>query len=390
MEPVEMAASVEINPLLLALEDATLTDLSRRLAATRWPPRETVPDWSQGVPVDYLRDFCEYWLDEYDWRRTEARLNELPNFRAAIDGLEIHFIHVRSPHVEATPLILTHGWPGSVLEFIKAIGPLTDPVAHGGDAADAFHVVCPAMPGFGFSDKPAGIGWGVHRIAAAWKQLMAALGYERYFAQGGDWGATVSTVLAELDREHVAGIHLNYAVLSRQAFRELGDLEPDEEAAMAAQTEHQKDGGGYSVQQATRPQTLGYGLADSPAAQCAWILEKFMKWSECDGDPVNAFSRDELLDNVMIYWLCNAGASSARIYWESSSVVRGAIEPVSVPTAFSAFPFEIVCYPERWVETRYKDLRYYNRPARGGHFAAFEQPGLFVDEVRAGIAALGR
>lgn len=377
-----------ITPFVIEVDESDLAFLRDRLSRTRWPSQETVGDWSQGVPVAYLRSICEYWERGYDWRRVEARLNALPQFRTTIDGLAIHFLHLRSPHETAVPLVLTHGWPGSVLEFEKVLGPLTDPVAHGGEAKDAFHVVCPTLPGFGFSGKPVASGWGVHRIADAWAELMARLGYVRYFAQGGDWGATVATILAEAHPDRVAGIHLNYAVLSRQALLDLGELSPEEEKALAARGRHELRGGGYSAQQATRPQTLGYALADSPAGQCAWILEKFMAWSDCDGDPANVFTRDELLDNVMLYWLPDAAVSSARLYWESRDAVRSSIAPVSAPTAFSAFPAEIVCYPRRWVATRYEDLRYYHRVDRGGHFAAYEEPERFVTEVRAGIAAI--
>lgn len=377
-----------ITQFEIEIDDFALLDLRDRLSRTRWPDEETVEDWTQGVPRAYLRSLCDCWEREYDWRQVESRLNALPQFRTTIDGLGVHFLHLRSRHDAAVPLILTHGWPGSVLEFMKVLGPLTDPVAHGGEAKDAFHVVCPTLPGFGFSDKPAGTGWGVHRIADAWAELMARLGYQRYFAQGGDWGASVATILGETHPNQVAGIHLNYAVLSRQALREVGELSSEEEDALQAISVHQLRGGGYSLQQSTRPQTLGYGLADSPAGQCAWILEKFMTWSDCDGDPLNAFSRDELLDIVMLYWLPDAAASSARLYWESREAVRSSIGPVSVPTAFSAFPAEIVCYPERWVATRYTDLRYYNRVDKGGHFAAYEEPERFVAEVRAGIAAI--
>lgn len=381
-------AASAITPFAIEIPDRELADLRERLSRTRWPDEETVGDWSQGVPRASLRSICAYWEHEYDWRRAEAKLNALPQFTTTIDGLAFHVLHVRSPHETAPALILTHGWPGSVLEFTKVLGPLTDPVAHGGDAKDAFHVVCPALPGFGFSGKPAGPGWGVHRVADAWAELMARLGYERYYAQGGDWGATVATILAEAHPERVAGIHLNYAALSPQALLDLGELRPEERDALAAMRAHRLGGGGYSSQQATRPQTLGYGLADSPAGQCAWILEKFMAWSDCDGDPLNAFTADELLDNVMLYWLPDAAASSARLYWESRDAVRSSIAPVAAPTAFSAFPAEIVCYPERWVATRYRDLRYYNRVDKGGHFAAYEQPGRFVAEVVAGIAAI--
>lgn len=382
--------SSQVTEFRVEIADSQLDDLRGRLKRTRWPEAETVSDWSQGVPLAYLRELCAYWADEYDWRRAEIELNRFAQYRTTIDGLGIYFIHARSPHEHALPLILTHGWPGSVLEFSKVIEPLTEPEKHGGDPADAFHVVCAALPGFGFSDKPTSTGWGVERIAAAWAELMSRLGYSRYGAQGGDWGAAISTHLAEQNSTEVIGIHLNYGIFSAAALEELGDLDASERQALAALHEHRTAGGGYSTQQATRPQTLGYGLADSPAGQCAWIIEKFQLWSDCDGHPENAFTRDELLDNVTLYWLTNSAASSARIYWESTASSRASIVPVLAPTAFTAFPAEIVCYPRRWVETVYTNLRYYNRAARGGHFAAYEQPATFVDEVRAGFRAIGR
>jgi pimeloyl-ACP methyl ester carboxylesterase len=378
----------ELEPFRVDVDEAELADLRDRLVRTRWPDAEPVKDWSQGVPLGYMREICRYWERGYDWRAAEHRLNALPQFRTTIDGLGIHFVHVRSPEPDALPLVVTHGWPGSVLEFSKVVGPLADPVAYGGDPRDAFHVVCPTLPGFGFSDKPAEPGWGVPRIAVAWATLMARLGYDRYAAQGGDWGAGVSTALAQQQPERVIGIHLNDAILSADALRGLGDLTDEEQQALAALHAHRTDGAGYSTQQATRPQTLGYGLADSPSGQCAWIVEKFQKWSDCDGHPENAFTRDQLLDDVTLYWLTNSAASSARIYWESTAAMRALIEPVRTPTAYSAFPREIVCFPRRWVETRYLDLRYYNRPVRGGHFAAYERPELFVEEVRAGLRAI--
>jgi pimeloyl-ACP methyl ester carboxylesterase len=368
----------DLVPFRIDVDDAALDDLRDRLARTRWPNAETVDDWSQGVPLAYLQELCRYWERDYDWRRAERRLNELPQFRTELDGLAIHFIHVRSLRDDALPLVLTHGWPGSVLEFEKAIGPLTD----------TFHVVCPALPGFGFSDKPAETSWGVERIARAWARLMARLGYERYVAQGGDWGAAVTTALARHDGDHVAGIHLNYATLSPDKLLALGDLTADEEGALAALRAHRTDGAGYSMQQATRPQTVGYALADSPAGQCAWIVEKFAKWSDCGQNPENAFTRDEMLDNVTLYWLTDTAASSARLYWESQASVRASSEPLEVPASFSAFPAEIVCFPERWVKTKYANLRYYHRVERGGHFAAFEVPELFVREVRSALGQL--
>ena len=309
-----------ISPFHIAVSDAQLEDLRRRLRGTRWPERETAPN--QGVPLDYMRELCAYWADGYDWRTTEARLNTLPQFRTDIDGLGIHFIHVRSTRTDALPLLMTHGWPGSVVELLKVIGPLSDD----------FHVVCPSLPGYGFSERPAESGWGVERIAGAWATLMARLGYERYGAQGSDWGTSVSTCLGQ--------------------------------------------------------QTIGYSLTDSPAGLAAWIVEKLWAWTDCDGHVENVLTRDEILDNLMLYWLPGTGASSARLYWESIRQVNewisgSVVEPVDVPTGCSVFPKELQRPSRRWAERRFPDIRYWNEPARGGHFAAFEQPSLFVDEVRA-------
>jgi len=294
-------------------------------------------------------------------------------------------VHVRSAEADALPLVLTHGWPGSIVEFLGVIGPLTDPVAHGGDAADAFHVVCPSLPGYGWSGKPARSGWGIERIGAAWAALMARLGYDRYGAQGGDWGAGVTTEIGLADRAHCVGIHLNMATAFPTA-EMLGDITPAEQSALDSLTHYQDWDSGYSKQQATRPQTLGYGLVDSPAGQCAWIVEKLWSWSDCDGHPENVYARDRILDNVMAYWLPGTGASSARLYWESFN--RPRLDPVDIPVGCTVFPKEIVRPSRRWAETRYSDLRYWNEPERGGHFAAFERPATFVDEVRASLRTM--
>jgi pimeloyl-ACP methyl ester carboxylesterase len=346
-----------------------------------------VEDWSQGAPLAYLRDLCRHWAEEYDWRATEARLNALPQFRTVIDGLGIHFLHVRSPHPDALPLVITHGWPGSIVEFLKVIGPLTDPAANGGDAADAFHVVCPSLPGFGFSDKPTRTGWGIERIAAAWSELMARLGYERYGAQGSDWGTSISALIGQRDPSNVVGIHLT-PPLAPPDPATLHDLTERERAALASLEHAAEWESGYSREQATRPQTIGYALVDSPAALAAWIVEKFWAWTDCEGHPENVFTRDELLDNLMLYWLPRTGASSARLYWESIRQVDAWIsgassDTITVPTGCSIFPKELQRPSRRWAEKRFPDVRYWNEPARGGHFAAFEQPELFVEEVRA-------
>ncbi len=371
----------------IEVAETELKDLRARLRGARWPEPETVADWSQGVPLDYLAELCRYWADAYDWRATEARLNALPQFRATIDGLGIHFLHVRSPHAGALPLVITHGWPGSIVEFLDVIGPLTDPPAHGGDASDAFHVVCPSLPGYGFSDKPSQPGWGIERIAAAWTALMSQLGYERYGAQGSDWGTSISATIAKLDRAHVAGIHLT-PPLAPPDPETLDDATEGERAALASLEHSAEWDSGYSREQATRPQTIGYALVDSPVALCAWIVEKFWAWTDCNGHPENALTRDQLLDNLMLYWLPRTGASSARLYWESIAQVNRWIsgvvdDTIDVPTGCSIFPKELQRPSRRWAERRFVDIRHWNELARGGHFAAFEQPELFVDEVRA-------
>jgi epoxide hydrolase len=374
----------EITPFRIEVPETDLDDLRGRLARTRWPEPETVDDWSQGVPLSYGRALCEYWQDGYDWRACEASLNAFPQFRSEIDGLDVHFLHVRSPREGAQPLVLTHGWPGSIVEFRKVIGPLTDPVAHGGDPADAFHVVCPSLPGYGFSGKPSRPGWSVERTADAWDQLMTRLGYESYGAQGGDWGAQVTAAIGLRHADHVAGIHLNMVVAPPDPAT-MQDLTEPEQSALAALKYYRDWDSGYSKEQSTRPQTVGYGLVDSPAGLCAWIVEKFWAWTDCDGDPANVLSRDEMLDNVMLYWLPATGASSARLYWESFG--KPLTGQVQVPVGCSVFPKEIFRASERWARQRFPDLRYWNEPARGGHFAAFEQPAAFVDEVRAAFRA---
>jgi len=372
--------SSDIQPFQIRASDAELEDLQRRLRATRWPEPEPVSDWSQGIPLAYLQELCAYWAEKYDWRAREARLNAFPQFRADALGLGIHFIHLRSPEANAMPLIMTHGWPGSIVEFHKVIGPLTDPAAHGGDPADAFHVVCPSLPGYGFSDKPTEPGWNVEKVGNAWAVLMAKLGYERYAAQGGDWGSMVTTRIGIQDPEHCLGIHLNMPIVIPDP-ETMGDLSESEQAALASLQHYEQWDSGYSKQQSTRPQTVGYGLVDSPAGQAGWIVEKFWSWTDCDGHPEQVLSRDELLDNVMLYWLPATGASSARLYWESFS--KPNFEKVTVPTGCSIFPKEIIRSSRRWAEKRFTDIVYWNERDKGGHFAAFEQPEAFVEELRA-------
>jgi len=369
-----------IEPFSIAVGDDVLDDLRTRLRNTRWPEAEPVGDWSQGMPLKWIRDICSYWADEYDWRRREALLNRFQQFTTEIDGLSIHFLHVRSPHPQAMPLIITHGWPGSIVEFQKVIEPLTNPTAFGGDAADAFHLVCPSLPGFGFSAKPTTTGWGVDRIARAWATLMDRLGYTRYGAQGGDWGSAVTTALGAQDSEHCAGIHITLAMGARLDM--VGDPTPEEARALKGAKYYADWDSGYSKQQSTRPQTVGYGLTDSPSGQAAWILEKFWAWTDCDGDPLNILGRDELLDNVMLYWATATAASSARLYWESFGAARRTAHTVRIPTGVAVFPKEIVPPVRRWLEPRYIDIRHWSEMPKGGHFAAFEQPELFVAEVR--------
>ncbi len=369
-----------IEPFSIAVGGDVLDDLRARLRNTRWPEAEPVGDWSQGMPLKWIRDICSYWADEYDWRHREALLNRFQQFTTEIDGLSIHFMHVRSAHPQAMPLIITHGWPGSIVEFHKVIEPLTNPTAFGGDAADAFHLVCPSLPGFGFSAKPTTTGWGVDRIARAWASLMDRLGYARYGAQGGDWGSAVTTALGAQDSEHCAGIHITLAMGARLDM--VGDPTPEEARALKGAKYYADWDSGYSKQQSTRPQTVGYGLTDSPSGQAAWILEKFWAWTDCDGDPLNILGRDELLDNVMLYWATATAASSARLYWESFGAARRTAHTVTIPTGVAVFPKEIVPPVRRWLEPRYIDIRHWSEMPKGGHFAAFEQPELFVAEVR--------
>jgi pimeloyl-ACP methyl ester carboxylesterase len=374
----------EILPFALHVPDAQLEDLQRRLAAVRWPDRELVADTSQGAPLDFVQDVCAYWADGYDWRRCEAMLDGFGQFTTEIDGLAIHFLHIRSPHADARPLIMTHGWPGSVVEFHKVIGPLTDPTAHGGRAEDAFHLVLPSLPGYGFSGKPTSTGWNVARIARAWGTLMQRLSYREFLAQGGDWGAMVTDSIASQAVDGCRGIHLNMVV----AFgAPSADATPREQHAMDVMQQFQQFGSAYQQLQSTRPETLGYALADSPVGQAAWILEKLSAWSDCGGDARNVLSKDEMLDNIMLYWLTNSGASSARLYWETAQPGSFIPGEIALPVACSIF--KDVMQPVRaWAERRFKNIVYWNEPERGGHFAAFEQPALFVDEVRAGFAAM--
>jgi pimeloyl-ACP methyl ester carboxylesterase len=372
----------DIQPFKIEVSDAALEDLKTRLAQTRFPEPETPDDWSQGLPLAYARELRDYWLHNYDWRTREAALNRFTQFSTEFDGLAIHFIHCESPHPQAVPLVMTHGWPGSVVEFHKVIEPLVDPVAHGGAAEDAFHVVCPALPGYGFSGKPSTTGWGVEKIAEVWNELMIRLGYDSYLAQGGDWGAAVTTTIGMQNLGACRGIHVNMPS-ARPTKEALENPTERDKQALAGASYYQEWGAGYSKQQSTRPQTLGYALVDSPMGQAAWVIEKFYEWMDCDGHPENVLTRDELLDNVMFYWLTASGASSARLYWESFGRAFGGDDNrVRVPTGCSIFPKEIVATPRSWAEQRYTDIVYWNELDKGGHFAAFEQPELFIEELR--------
>ncbi len=369
-----------ITPFTIRVSDEIIDDLKRRLRTTRWPEAEPVDDWSQGVPLAWIQDVCRYWAEDYDWRAGEAALNRFDHFTTELAGLDIHFIHQRSPHRDAFPLLMTHGWPGSVMEFHKVIEPLVDPTAYGGDAADAFHVICPTLPGFGFSGKPTQTGFGVEKTAQMWAELMARLGYTRYGAQGGDWGSAVTSCLGWQDPEHCAGIHITLAMGTRPKIE--GDPTPEEQRALDGIQYYQKWDSGYSKEQATRPQTVGYSLNDSPAGQAAWILEKFWAWTDCDGDPESVLSRDELLDNVMLYWATESGASSARIYWQSFGQIER--KPVTIPTGVAVYPKEIVPPVRHWMEAGdYPNIQHWEEMTKGGHFAAFEQPECFVNNVRA-------
>jgi len=370
-----------IHNFHLDIPQTQLDDLAQRLAMTRWPEAETVPDWSQGAPLAAVKNLCDYWLKHYDWRRCEARLNNLGQYRTEIDGLDFHFLHIRSPHAEALPMIMTHGWPGSVIEFLDVIDPLTNPTAHGGRAEDAFHLVLPSLPGYGFSGKPQRNGWNLDRIARAWIELMARLGYDHYVAQGGDWGSGVTTAIGALMPAACRAIHLNMALVQPSADDLALELTAAEQKALADMEAYHHHESGYAKQQATRPQTLGYGLVDSPAGLAAWIYEKYHGWTDNQGSPEDALTRDQMLDNIMLHWLPATGASAARLYWESMKDMTGA--PMDMPVGVSIFPREMFRPSRRWVEKVYPNLIYWNEQDKGGHFAAFEQPELFVNEIRA-------
>ena len=376
--------TTEIKPYEIAIPDSELDALHQKLQLTRWPEAETCEGWDQGIPLAYTQDLAHYWLEHYDWRRFERKLNSWPQFITTIDDIDIHFIHRRSPEPDALPLIISHGWPGSVAEFHKVIDALADPAAHGGDARDAFHVVAPSLPGYGFSGKPASTGTSVEKIGAMWGKLMDRLGYQRYVAQGGDWGSIITQSMGITQTENCAGMHITLPVVVPDPDT-MDSLTPQEQSALEATNFYRAWDSGYSKQQSTRPQTLAYGLADSPVGQMAWIVEKFYAWTDCEQDgtkhPENILTRDELLDNVMLYWLNNTAGSSARLYWESFG--KPSLDPIHMPTGCSLFPQELFRCSRRWAEKRFSNLIYWNELERGGHFAALELPEVFVAEVRA-------
>ncbi|WP_320838537.1 epoxide hydrolase [Zhongshania sp.] len=372
-----------IKPFNVAIPQAQLDDLKARLANTRWPNEEPVDDWSQGAPLNAVKTLCEYWQNDYDWRRCEREINAHPQFTTEIDGLEIHFLHIRSPHENALPMIMTHGWPGSILEFMKVIEPLSNPTAHGGKAEDAFHLVIPSLPGYGFSGKPTTTGWGLERIAKAWITLMARLEYSEFVAQGGDWGGGVTSAIGRIHPPQCRAIHINMA-LAQPTEEDLASLSERDQKALADIKYYFDSDSGYAMIQKSRPQSLGYGLADSPAAQAAWIYEKFHGWTDNNGRPEDALSVDQMLDDISMYWLTNSAASSARLYWESFSSMLA--EPLTIPCGVSIFPKELFRPARKWAERVYQNLIHWNELDKGGHFAAFEQPEIFVNEMRSCFA----
>jgi pimeloyl-ACP methyl ester carboxylesterase len=379
------APSALVRPFRVVISDSEIADLKQRLARTRWPDPETVRDWSQGVRVHNARSLVDHWEREYDWRRFESELNRFPQFLTAIDGLDIHFIHVKSKKPGAMPLILTHGWPGSIVEFLKLIGPLTDPVAFGADAADSFDVVVPSLPGFGFSQKPTETGWTVSRIASAWVELMKRLGYTRWAAQGGDWGAVVTTALGAMQPEGLLGIHLN----TQYAFpAQIPDsLAPEERYAVESLALYTGQLGGSNHLQGTKPETVGIALADSPAGQAAWIYEKFQSKTDNHGLAEDALSIDDMLDAISLYWFTNSAASSGRIYWENKSATFAGPK-LTLPVAVTVFPRDIPRLPRSWIEDTYSNLIHYGEADKGGHFAALEQPEILISEIRTGLRTL--
>jgi pimeloyl-ACP methyl ester carboxylesterase len=392
--------AIDIRPFQVEIPEEELAELRRRIAAVRWPSRELVTDRSQGVQLATLQELARYWTTEYDWRKAEARLNALPQFTTQIDGVDIHFIHVKSPHENALPLIMTHGWPGSVIELLDTVGPLTDPTTHGGDAEDAFHLVLPSIPGYGLSGEPRELGWDEGHIGVAWAELMNRLGYTRYVAQGGDVGAFVTDAMGRQAPEGLLGIHLNVLAAAVGLKDQLPAESEQERAAHDALTTFTTDGVAGVLEQSTRPQTIGYSLLDSPVAMAAWMLDhdtdSYYKISRAfvDGEPVGNLTRDNIVDNITLYWLTGTGASAPRWFWESGRAqaaagASGQAPPaVSVPVGFTTFPGELWAAPRSWVEVAFPGLAYFNEVDRGGHFAAWEEPELFSTEVRAAFRSL--
>ncbi|MEV6536229.1 epoxide hydrolase family protein [Streptomyces sp. NPDC048448] len=394
-KPVSASERASIRPFRVNIPERDLVELRRRITATRWPDRETVHDQSQGVQLATMKELSQYWRASYNWRNIENKLNSLPQFKTEIDGLDIHFIHVRSRHANALPMILTHGWPGSILEFLKVIDPLSNPTAHGGRAEDAFHLVIPSIPGYGFSERPTSTGWGPDRIARAWAVLMERLGYGHYVSQGGDWGAVISDKMAIQQPAGLLGIHVNFpATVPADIAKKLacGDpvpagLDADEKAAYKKLATFYKTGSGYSAMMVTRPQTEGYGLTDSPVGLAAWMYDKFAAWTYSDGHPERVLTKDEMLDDITLYWVTNTAVSSSRLYWENNANNFNAVS-VSIPAAITVFPGEIYQAPRSWAASSYHKLIYFNKARKGGHFAAWEVPDIFTDELRAAFRSL--
>jgi pimeloyl-ACP methyl ester carboxylesterase len=398
--PDEHSTETTIRPFRIDVPEEALDDLRRRIAAASWPSKELVEDRSQGVQLATLQELARYWETDYDWRKAEAKLNALPQFKTEIDGVDIHFIHVRSPHENALPLIVTHGWPGSVIELLEVVGPLTDPTAHGGRAEDAFDLVLPSLPGYGFSGEPAELGWDASRTARAWAELMRRLGYTRYVAQGGDVGALVTDTMGRQAPQGLLGIHLNLLPAVLAIADQLPAESEKERAALDAFNTFRESGFGYFLEMATRPQTIGYALLDSPVALAAWLLDhdtdSYYKISRAfvDGEPAGNLTRETILDNITLYWLTGTGVSAARSYWEdgralAAAQASGQAPPeVSVPVGFTTFPGEIWRTPRSWVDAVYPNVTYFNEVDRGGHFAAWEEPQLFSEEVRATFRSL--
>jgi pimeloyl-ACP methyl ester carboxylesterase len=389
-----------IRPFQINIPESKLVDLRERVIATRWPDKETVTDQSQGVQLSKIQSLVHYWGTDYDWRKAEARLNAIPQFVTKIDGIDIHFIHVRSKHKNALPLLITHGWPGSVLELENAIGPLTDPTSHGGRAEDAFDVVIPSMPGYGFSERPTGTGWNPERIARAWAVLMQRLGYKRYVSQGGDWGSVIADAMARQAPPGLVGIHVNMpATVPDDVVKALNDGGPlpagmsvEETAAYESLSTFFSKNAGYGVMMVTRPQTVGYGLSDSPVGLASWMYDKFAQWTYSDGEPERSLTKDQMLDDITLYWLTNTAISSARLYWENNNnnfaATAQKTREITIPVGVTVFPGEIYRAPRTWTEQAYRNLIYFNEVDRGGHFAAWEDPELFASELRAAFKSV--